>query len=87
MGGPAKQLRDDPELDLITDNFVCTDAISPDAVGFNAGHIYELDSGDPEAVSAALIQGRKMREPVLQGASEIRPSRLSETPMWPRPAL
>lgn len=74
MGGPAKQLRNDPELDLITDNFVCTDAISPDAVGFNAGHIYELDSGDPEAVSAALIQGRKMAEQFCKGLRKYAPA-------------
>lgn len=69
LGGPANQMRDDLELDLITDNFVCTDA-----VGFNAGHIYELDSGNPEAVSTALMQGRKMAGQFRKGLQKYVPA-------------
>ena len=50
------------------------------------GIFTELDSGDPEAVSAALIQGRKMAEQFSARGFGNTPLRLSETPMWPRPA-
>ena len=39
----------------------------------NAGHIYGLDSTDPEAVSAAMVKGRQMAEQYLQALKDFEP--------------
>lgn len=39
----------------------------------NAGHLYSLDSTDPEAVSAAMVKGRQMAEQYLQALKDFEP--------------
>lgn len=39
---------------------MCQTRIKPQTIGFNAGHIWNVDNTVPESVSAALLQGRKM---------------------------
>ena len=45
---------------LIPDTHLCNNPVGPDAIGFNAGHIWHVDNTDPCSVSQALPQGRKM---------------------------
>jgi glycine/D-amino acid oxidase-like deaminating enzyme len=45
---------------LIRDAHACCNIIGPGTVGFNAGHLWNVDNTDPESVSAALSQGRKL---------------------------
>ena len=45
---------------LIPDAHMCNNSVGPGAVGFNAGHIWNVDNTDPASVSEALILGRKM---------------------------
>ncbi len=48
------------EYPLIKDFHTCNSHIGPGAVGFNAGHIFAVDSTDPASVSQALMEGRKI---------------------------
>ncbi len=45
---------------LIPDNHLCSNPIGPGTVGFNAGHLWDVDGTDPRSVSRALIGGRKL---------------------------
>ncbi|MGI5857396.1 MAG: FAD-dependent oxidoreductase [Candidatus Merdivicinus sp.] len=67
------QLMKDPELDLIVDTHFCNSLIAPGAVGFNAGHLFELDSTNPEAVSSALVKGRRLAHQFLAGLKKYAP--------------
>lgn len=46
----------------IPDTHLCNNIIGPGTVGFNAGHIFSVDSTDPVNVSKALMTGRKIAE-------------------------
>ena len=48
------------EYPLIPDSHICNKLIGPRTVGFNAGHLWDIDNTDPESVSRALVLGRKM---------------------------
>ncbi|MDD3954733.1 MAG: FAD-dependent oxidoreductase [Lentisphaeria bacterium] len=50
----------DGRYPLIPDNHICYGIVGPSAVGFNAGHIYQVNGTDPANVSSALIQARRM---------------------------
>ena len=66
-------LMKDPELDLIVDTHFCNSLLAPGTVGFNAGHIFNLDSTDPMAVSEALLKGRRIAEQFLRGLKKYAP--------------
>ncbi len=65
----------------IPDTHICYNPVYPGTVGFNAGHIWGVDSTKPETVSAALIKGRHMaaefhralmeHQPRTYGASKV----------------
>lgn len=57
---PIHDILKDGSFPLITDTHICNNIVSPGEVGFNAGHLWELDSTRPESVSAAMMTGRKM---------------------------
>ncbi|HLL88413.1 MAG TPA: FAD-dependent oxidoreductase [Tepidisphaeraceae bacterium] len=44
----------------IPDVHCCSNLVGPSTVGFNAGHIWNVDNTDPWSVSRGLVQGRKM---------------------------
>ncbi len=44
----------------IRDSHLCSSLIGPGTVGFNAGHLWDVDATDPVSVSRALIEGRKL---------------------------
>lgn len=67
------KLMKDPELDLIVDTHFCNSMFAPGAVGFNAGHLFELDSTNPEAVSAAMAKGRRLAHQFLKGLKKYAP--------------
>jgi hypothetical protein len=45
---------------LIKDNHLCSNPIGAGTVGFNAGHLWDVDGTDPRSLSQALVQGRKI---------------------------
>lgn len=57
----------------ITDPHVCNIQVGPGTVGFNAGHIWEVDNTDPATVSKALMLGRKMAAAYREALAEFFP--------------
>lgn len=53
-------LAKDPKYPSILDSHLCNSLIGPGAVGFNAGHIWDVDGTDPFSVSKAMVEGRKI---------------------------
>lgn len=43
-------------------------------VGFNAGHLFEVDNTNPESVSAALVEGRKVAAQYRDALAEYHPA-------------
>ena len=64
-----KIIKDDkyPELDSI---HCCSNWVGPATGDFNANHLFEVDSTDPEAVSAAMILGRRKAKAMRDGLAE-----------------
>jgi hypothetical protein len=58
---------------LIPDTHSCNSQIIPGVVGFNAGHIWDVDNTKPKTVSNALIQGRKIAYAFEQALAEYHP--------------
>jgi len=58
---------------LIPDSHLCYNIIGPGTVGFNAGHLWNVDNTKPETVSAALVQGRKMAAAYRDALAEFVP--------------
>jgi hypothetical protein len=58
---------------LISDGHCCCNLVGPRTVGFNAGHIWEVDNTDPASVSRALMHGRKMAQQYRDALAEIAP--------------
>ena len=57
----------------LIDTHFCNNLIGPDVAQFNAGHIVNVDSTDPWAVSKAMIQGRNIAKEYLQAMQELQP--------------
>lgn len=62
----------------ITDSHMCQTCIKPNTVGFNAGHLWNVDNTKPETVSAALMQGRKMAAAYCKALREFYPEAFSD---------
>ncbi len=59
---------------LIPDLHFCNSLVGPGVVGFNAGHLFEVDNTDPASISAALIQGRRMAAQYRDALCEFHPA-------------
>jgi FAD-dependent oxidoreductase family protein len=59
---------------LIPDIHACNSLIAPRTVGFNAGHIWDVDNTDPESVSRALPVGRQMARAFRDALAEFYPT-------------
>jgi hypothetical protein len=59
---------------LIADSHACNNTVGPGVVGFNSGHIWNVDSTDPASVTAGLIQGRKIADSYRQAVAEFFPA-------------
>jgi hypothetical protein len=62
------------EYPLIDDAHLCSKQVGPGAVGFNAGHVYDVDSTDPESLSKALIKGRQIAAQLTAGLRQMHPT-------------
>lgn len=58
----------------IADQHFCNNLIGPGVVGFNAGHLWDVDNTDPSTVSAALVQGRKIAKAFRDALAETHPA-------------
>jgi hypothetical protein len=70
---PIHKILDSGRYPLIPDTHLCSSLSAPRTVTFNAGHIFNLDSTDPHAVSRALILGRQMAAQYRDGLAEFSP--------------
>lgn len=57
----------------ITDAHCCHSLIGPRTVGFNAGHLWNVNPSDPVNASKALMQGRQLAYEYHQGLKEYLP--------------
>ncbi len=58
---------------LVTDPHCCNSLIGPGVIGFNAGHLWDVDATNPFTVSGAMMQGRKLAYELHQGLKEYLP--------------
>ena len=56
---------------IISDSHFCNSLVGPRTVGFNAGHIWNVDNTNPISVSQALIHGRKMAKAYRDALAEF----------------
>ncbi|MGF7144462.1 hypothetical protein HNQ56_002893 [Anaerotaenia torta] len=61
------------EYPLITDAHICHSLIGPRTVGFNAGHLWDIDPFDPFSESQALMKGRLLADQYHRGLKELLP--------------
>lgn len=73
-GSPIHRVLDSGRYPLIPDGHLCSNIIGPKTVGFNAGHIWQVDSTRPETVSDALILGRRMARQYRDALAEFHPA-------------
>ncbi len=59
---------------LIPDTHCCNNTIGPGCVGFNAGHVWQVDNTDPFSVSKAVIHGRKIAAAMRDAFAEYYPA-------------
>lgn len=64
----------DDSFPLVTDTHLCHQIIGPGTIGFNAGHIFSVDSTDPVSVSKAMMQGRELAHQLHEGLKKHFPS-------------
>jgi hypothetical protein len=70
---PIYKILNSGKYPLIPDAHMCNNLIGPGTVGFNAGHLWNVDNTDPESVSKALVLGRKMAEQFRDALAEFCP--------------
>ncbi len=70
---PIHQILASGRFPEIRDTFLCHAHIGPGTLGFNAGHIWDVDNTDPENVSKAMMQGRKIAKAMRDGLAEFVP--------------
>ena len=58
----------------IPDIHACNNVVGPGAIGFNAGHIWDVDNTDPCSVSRGLVKGRKIAKAFRDALAEFCPS-------------
>ena len=58
---------------LIKDRHCCNNFVGPGTVGFNAGHLWDVDFADSLSVSECLVQGREIAEQYRQALAEFYP--------------
>lgn len=57
----------------IPDRHMNSNIIGPGTVGFNAGHVWDVDNTDPDSVSRAIMRGRKIAHAYREALAEYHP--------------
>jgi hypothetical protein len=70
---PLYQAIESGKYPLIADSHICCTTIGPRTVGFNAGHIWDVDSTSPESVTKAYILGRQIARQYRDALAEFCP--------------
>jgi len=58
----------------VKDAHLCINYIGPNAVGLNSGHLFEVESTNPQSLSDAMSEGRELANQLMAGLKEFRPS-------------
>lgn len=58
----------------IVDKHLCHCMVGPGTVGFNAGHVWDVDNTDPSSVAMGLMKGRRMALAYRDALAEFAPS-------------
>ena len=58
----------------IPDHHACNNVIGPGTVGFNAGHVWNVDNTDPASVSRGLVEGRRIAAAFRDACAEFAPA-------------
>lgn len=73
-GQPIKAILDSGKYPQIKDAHLCNSLIGPGTVGFNAGHLWNVDNTDPAGLSDALIDGRRLAKALRDALAEYVPA-------------
>jgi hypothetical protein len=71
---PIHAIHESGRYPEIPDKHLCHNIVGPGSVGFNAGHVWDVDNTKPETVSAALIKGRKLALAYRNALAEFHPA-------------
>lgn len=63
----------------IPDRHVCHCVIGPGAVGFNAGHVWNVDNTDPLSMSKGMMEGRKIAKAFRDACAEFFPQAFADS--------
>ena len=77
LKSPAYDIAKSEKYPLIEDTHLCNNLIGPGTVGFNAGHLWQVDNTDPANVSKALMTGRKIAAEYRNALAEYHPKAFS----------
>ena len=73
-GSPIYKILASGKYPEIIDAHMCNNTIGPGTVGFNAGHLVDVDGTDPKSTSEALMKGRKIARAMRDGLAEFDPA-------------
>lgn len=71
---PIHAIVDSGRYPEIPDKHMCHNIVGPGTVGFNAGHVWDVDNTDPATVSKAIMKGRKLALAYRNALAEFHPS-------------
>ena len=71
---PTQKMTTDPKYPLVKDPHFCHALLGPATMGFNTGHLWDVDNTDPAGVSQALMDGRKLADQLRAGLAEYDPA-------------
>lgn len=72
-GNIIDDIRASGKYPQIPDRHACNSIIGPGTIGFNAGHLWNVDNTNPVSVSNALIEGRRMAKAFRDACAEFFP--------------
>ncbi|MFW6155222.1 MAG: FAD-dependent oxidoreductase [Planctomycetota bacterium] len=71
---PAHRIKDDPNFPDIPDPHMCNNTRGSGTVGFNAGHVFGVDSTDPASLTEAIMLGRRMAKQYRDALAAYHPA-------------
>lgn len=71
---PIHQIIASGKYPEIPDKHLCHCLVGPGTVGFNAGHVWDVDNTDPASVTAGIMKGRKLALAYRTALAEFAPA-------------
>jgi hypothetical protein len=71
---PIFKILESGKFPLLVDAHCCQNLIGPGTVGFNAGHLFEVDNTDAQSTSKALVLGRQIAAQFCEALREFHPA-------------